>query len=128
MNRRQFFGMTAASLIAAGLPLTLLPEKTIFLPPRWGWRPYQLGAGYMREVEQYLINIDEMRYRYDAIGRDFWGTEHQFHVETRTPEPELAARLIADRFQLDGLRAIHPTQARQLKGIPLPAAFRGRYI
>lgn len=37
MNRRQFFGMTAAAVAAAGLPALVLPERTIFLPPRTGW-------------------------------------------------------------------------------------------
>jgi hypothetical protein len=37
VNRRQFFGMTAAAVAAAGLPAFVLPRKTIFLPPKGGW-------------------------------------------------------------------------------------------
>lgn len=42
MNRRQFFGMTAAAVAAAGLPLCLLPERKIFLPPRQKWVPVDI--------------------------------------------------------------------------------------
>lgn len=60
MNRRQFFGMSAAAVVAAGLPLSVLPERTIFLPPRGGiWLPR------MRQIEQYLINDDSLRMRWD---------------------------------------------------------------
>lgn len=60
MNRRQFFGMTALAVAAAGLPAIVLPDRKIFLPPRGGW-------GFsMREVEQYLINTDSMAMRWDV--------------------------------------------------------------
>lgn len=62
MNRRQFFGMTVAAVVAAGLPLSVLPEKTIFLPPRGGlWTPLRI-----REVEQYIINNDSLAMRWDV--------------------------------------------------------------
>lgn len=81
----------------------------------------------MREVEQYLINSGENRWRYDAIGRDIWGSEHQFHVETNRPLPELAARVISDRFQHDGLIAIPPHEARQFR-LMLPRLVPARYV
>lgn len=60
MNRRHFFGMTAAAVIAAGLPLSVLPDRTIFLPPTGGiWLPK------MRQIEQYLINDDSLLMRWD---------------------------------------------------------------
>jgi hypothetical protein len=60
MNRRHFFGMTAAAVVAVGLPLSVLPERTIFLPPNGGvWLPK------MRQIEQYLINDDSLRMRWD---------------------------------------------------------------
>ena len=73
MNRRQFFGMTATALAAAGLPLALLPEKTIFLPPANGWPQTPLR---MREIRQYVINNDTMPMRYDVA----WGV-NQWHVD-----------------------------------------------
>ena len=127
MNRRQFFGMTAAAVAAAGLPALVLPERTLFLPPKFGWKPSQLGAGYMRAVEQYVINFDEMHYRYDAIGRDIWGKEYQFHVDTTRPSADLASRIIAERFKDDGLIAIPPSAARQFQ-LRIPAGVVGRYI
>ena len=64
MNRRHFFGMTAAALIGAGLPLSLLPERSIFLPPRGGWYPSDLR---MREVIQYSVLDDKLFVRHDAL-------------------------------------------------------------
>lgn len=126
MNRRHFFGMTAAAVAMAGLPSMVLPEKTIFLPPRWGWKPAQLGAGYMREMQQFCI--DEDRYwQYAAIGRDIWGAEHQFCVYTKVRAPELAARLIADRFAQDGVIAIPSHEGRKFC-LALSPIIPGRYI
>jgi hypothetical protein len=73
VNRRKFFGMSAAALIGAGLPLALLPEKTIFLPPKSGWPQTSL---VMREIRQYLINDDSMPMRYDVA----WGV-NQWHID-----------------------------------------------
>jgi hypothetical protein len=64
MNRRKFFGMTIAAVAAAGLPALVLPERTIFLPPRAGWFPEALR---MREVQQYLINTDTLATRWDVL-------------------------------------------------------------
>jgi hypothetical protein len=64
VNRRHFFGMTAAALIGAGLPLSLLPERSVFLPPREGWYPSDF---VMREVIQYDINGDALAIRHDAM-------------------------------------------------------------
>ena len=109
MNRREFFQRFAAVPIAASL---VVPEltRTIFLPPRHGWQPYKLGAGYMREVSQYVINYDEIWYRYDAIGRDIWGKEHQFHVDTRAPDPDMAREVISGAFARKGLIAVSPVK------------------
>lgn len=128
MNRRKFFGMTFAGVAAAGLPAIVLPERTHFLAPQFGWKPSELGQGYMRELSQYLINIDEFRYRYDAIGRDIWGKEHQFHVQCAHPMPDVASKVITDRFRHDGLIAIPPHKSREFRLIlprGLPVA---RYI
>jgi hypothetical protein len=128
LNRRKFFGMTALAVAAAGLPALVLPEKTIFLPPRYGWKPAQLGDGYMRELSQYVINVDEMHYRYDAIGRDIWGKEYQFHVTTKKPLVEIARHLIADRFKHDGLIAIPPARATEFRLAIPPTVATGRYV
>lgn len=64
MNRRQFFGMSAVAVAAAGLPALVLPERSIFLPPRTGWFPEKLR---MREVQQYLINTDSLATRWDVL-------------------------------------------------------------
>lgn len=64
MNRRHFFGMTLAAVAAAGLSPLVLPERTIFLPPRTGWFPEKLR---MREVQQYLINTDTLATRWDVL-------------------------------------------------------------
>lgn len=64
MNRRHFFGMTLAAVTAAGLPTLVLPERSIFLPPRTGWFPEKLR---MREVQQYLINTDTFATRWDVL-------------------------------------------------------------
>lgn len=124
MNRRDLFKFAAVG--AAGL---LVPSTvTYFLPPRWGWKPSQLGAGYMREVEQYLINTGSLAWRYDAIGRDIWGKEYQFHVDLDVPQPDLAAQVITDRFHDDGLIAVSPGQAREFK-LALPRSVQhARYV
>lgn len=80
MNRRKFFGMTIAALTAAGLPITLLPDKKIFLPPRSGfWTPLMI-----REVEQYLINNDSLCMRWD-VAWELNGERNQAWVEMDGP-------------------------------------------
>lgn len=77
MNRRQFFGMSAAAVALAGLPAIVLAERKFFLPPRGGWIERGL---VMREIQQYLINDDSMPMRYDSA----WmkdGHLAQFHVD-----------------------------------------------
>lgn len=78
MNRRQFFGMTAAAVAAAGLSPLVLPERTIFLPPRSGW-PHE--PWYIREIRQYTINDDQIPTRFDALYEDIWGSERQYRVD-----------------------------------------------
>lgn len=118
MNRRKFFGMSVAAVTLAGLPEIVLPQKTIFLPPKHGWHPAQLSNGSMRESRQYLINTDSEMWRYDAIGRDIWGKEYQFHVDFRHDVPEtqrieMASLMIADQFQRDGLAALKIGESRE---------------
>ena len=86
MNRRHFFGMTAAALIGAGLPLSLLPERSIFLPPREGWYPSDF---VMREVIQYMINADAHAVRHDAL---FQGPQGPVQSFTLVYLPESAVR------------------------------------
>jgi|SRR6185437_4577934 len=88
--------MTATALAAAGLPLALLPEKTIFLPPSQGWPQTHLR---MREVRQYCINNDTMPMRYDVA----WGMQ-QWHVDfpeiswsLEKTNPKLFAELLEDQ-------------------------------
>lgn len=133
MNRRHFFGMTLGALAAAGLPAILMPERTVFLPPKNGWHPHALAGMYMREVEQYDINSDCMHFRYDAVGRDIWGGEQQFHVDMKNlPDEarrfELARMVIGNRFQADGLAAVPIGQSKQFT-LRIPTGFaHGRYI
>ena len=123
MNRRDLFKFAGLGAAALLVPSTV----TYFLPPRYGWKPSQLGAGYMREVTQYLINLDEERWRYDAIGRDIWGNEHQFHVDMVHPAPDFAAQVISDRFQHDGLIALPIGASRKFK-LALPRMVKARYL
>lgn len=64
MNRRKFFGLTAATVTALGLPEIVLPERKIFLPPTQGWYP----SLRMREVCAYMIKVDEYVIIHDAVG------------------------------------------------------------
>jgi hypothetical protein len=132
MNRRKFFGMTAAALTAAGLPLSLLPEKTIFLPPRQGWPPNFT----LREVEQWTINDDTLWVRYDAAWQSLLGEHVQAHCDFPiTGLDELSLTEVG----MTELRAGFAEQARgalaQFKpfaGRPvelaLPRAMKGRYV
>jgi hypothetical protein len=136
MNRRKFFGMTLAGLAAAGLPAILMPEKTLFLPPKYGWKPHLIGDFQMREVCQYLINLDELlSWRYDAIGRDIWGTDHQLYVDMRHDVPveqrlELARTVIGNQFERDGLAALKIGESTRFKlELPRTSLVRpGRYV
>lgn len=124
LNRRQFFkGLALTGAVAA----LWTPTKTIFLPPNGGWHQYKLPAGYMREIEQYLINTDSIAWRYDAVGRDIWGKEHQFHVDVNSPMPGLASIVIEDRFRHDGLRAIAPMSGNLRLVFP-NCTVRARYV
>lgn len=111
MNRRGFFSLMAGAAGAALVPWRGNVEPVLVMPPRWGWRHAELGEGYMRECLQYSIFNEDLEYRYDAIGRDLSGGEYQFHVQTRGPNPDVARRLIADRFRHDGLIAVPPMNA-----------------
>lgn len=62
LNRRQFFGMSAAAVALAGLPSIVLPDRSIFLPPRRGW----FQQIRMREIQQYCINTDSFPLRWDV--------------------------------------------------------------
>ena len=76
MNRRKFFGLSAATVAALGLPEIVLPERKIFLPPRSGW----YSDLRMREIEQYVIHEDALIVRYDMA----WvlnGKYTQYHVD-----------------------------------------------
>lgn len=128
MNRRQFFGMSASGILLAGLPAMVLPERTIFLPPRFGWTPSKLLPGDMREIEFYEVSHDVMLVRYDAIGRDRSGREYQFHVDMSPPKTHgidgmeellqrrtLAKRMIEDKFAHDNLIAISPGDAKDFR-------------
>ena|SRR6185437_16836595 len=87
MNRRQFFGMSAAAVALAGLPAIVLPERKIFLPPRGGWFP----AYRMREVEQYLINNDSLAMRWDMA----WILDGEYVQHYVLEEPSAAELLAA---------------------------------
>ena len=67
MNRRKFFGMTAAALVGAGLPLSLLPERSVFLPPREDWYPSDF---VMREVIQFDLSRNKFMIRHDVMFDD----------------------------------------------------------
>lgn len=62
MNRRRFFGMSVAAVLAAGLPLSVLPERKLFLAPAGG---FWTGLP-MRESAQYVINQDACLGRFDV--------------------------------------------------------------
>ena len=122
--------MTATAIALAGLPAFVLADKTIFLPPRFGWKPSEIGTGYMREISHYLINRDETLYRYDAIGRDIWGVEHQFQVRGVEHQFQVstAARLIGDHFNTHNLTALKIGESKQIM-LTLPHyGTTGRYI
>lgn len=126
MNRRDLFKFVAVG--AAGL---LVPSTvSYFLPPRFGWQPSQLGAGYMREVAQYVINFDSLCWRYDVIGRDIWGKEHQFNVifYNRDRDPQSVRDALSSHLARDGLIAVPPGQSRELR-LALPrGVMSARYI
>ncbi len=133
MNRRKFFGMTVAALTAAGLPLTLLPEKTIILPPREGWPQPALR---MREVRQYIINNDTMPTRYDVA----WGMQ-QWHVDfpemqwsLEKTDPKLFAELLENqrsiaRQTFERIRREHGFSNADQRELKLPRGiYWARYV
>lgn len=133
MNRRQFFGMSAAALAAIGLS-EMLPAKTIFLPPRFGWGPTRLLPGCIREAGQYDINNDEMIWRYDVIGV---GSASE-HKVTSVPlgastinyrmTPEQARASLQGYLERYNLVAI-PPMSGEFFHLPLPSGiYHARYI
>lgn len=118
MNRRQFFGMTAAAVVAAGLPLSVLPERTIFLPPHGGvWLPR------MRQIEQYLINIDAYRMRWDMSWVTRSGQKEQAYV-LEDPAPTGLDGIRMDLDTLDALRAQRREQTREYLARQVPFGAR----
>lgn len=106
MNRRQFFGMSALAVAAAGLSPLVLPDKTIFLPPRSGWWTPKM---ILREVEQWTINDDTLWVRYDAAWKSLSGKHVQAHCDFPLTGLDIAS------FSEDGmaqLRAGFADQAR----------------
>lgn len=121
--------MTVAAVVAANLPAWVLPEKTIFLPPKWGWHPSRLGAGYMRELSYYDLRSDSIIWRYDTKGRDIWGAETQLSVDMRyvlghEPDREMARGMIERDFAHNGLIALPAERC-----LELPSGMRtARYV
>lgn len=101
MNRRHFFGMTVAAVVAAGLSPLVLPDRTVFLPPRGGWlqKPWQI-----REVEQYLINNDSLAMRWDIAWITPDGEYAQYYV---LEEP--ISGLQATQLGSEGIRKLRET-------------------
>jgi hypothetical protein len=99
MNRRGFLQMLAAATAVSvgGIALIETP-RTFFLPPIGGWHQ----ALKIRRIEQYLINCDEMRYRYDTTWDMPNGEARQFHVDAKDPCDEQAIMLLKDRLIHDG--------------------------
>ena len=77
MNRRKFFALASTVPIAAVLIENPF-EKRIFLPPRGGWFAHEIR---MREVLQYLINLDAFILRHDVAWIDRNGEKQQYHVD-----------------------------------------------
>jgi len=137
MNRRKFFGMTAAAIAAAGLPAWVLPEKTVFLAPKYGWKLWEvpLGDGYIRMVRKYSINTADYFVRYDVLGINLLtNTEVQYCVETGNPtgwvldHPYDIKRQIERAFERDGIAAIHPKCAKKFR-LELPASVvEGKFL
>jgi hypothetical protein len=133
MNRRRFFGMSVAALTAAGLPLSLLPEREIFLPPRSGWPPNFT----LREVEQWTINDDTLWVRYDAAWQSLRGSLVHAHCDfpitgldsmslTENGMAELRSGF-ADQARI-ALMQYKPFAGRQIElGLPLGVS-RARYV
>ncbi len=120
MNRRKFFGMTLAGIVAAGLPELVLPERSIFLPPRLGWH----HGLRLRYVEQYDCCNDPVPLRFEVAVIDKHGERFQYGADAgplrpgekfsveRHAEPARAA--LARRLAADGL-----LDAKQIL-LPLP--------
>ena len=92
MNRRHFFGMTLAGVVAAGLPEILLPEKSIFLPPRGGWQNWT-----MREIDHYRI-INDVELTQWAAAWLVDGRQELYYCDmltTKTYEERLRQRIVA---------------------------------
>ena len=134
MNRRHFFGMTLAALAAAGLPALVLPERTIFLPPRQGWWTPKLA---LREVEQWTINDDTLWLRYDAAWLSLLGEHVQAHCDfpltgldsmSLTPEGMAELRTGFANSARDALARYKPFGGSPVE-LPLPRGIHhARYV
>lgn len=90
MNRRDLFKFMGAGAAA------LLVPTTYFLPPAGGW----VQKLKIRRIEQYVINRDEMVYRYDAAWDSPSGAKQCF-VDASKPCDEQAIMLLKDRMAGD---------------------------
>lgn len=128
MNRRWFFKSIAgnAGLMAAAL---ILPERTYFLPPRFGWRPWELGPGYIKEMSVYQWVQDRTMFRWEAVGKDFLNKEHRLFVEAKRygeyddPGPAfgVARQELQDRMRASGLLALPAKPLAYMRPGPVSA-------
>lgn len=87
MNRRQFFGMTAAALAGYGLSELLLPRRTLFLPPAEGWVTNDYA--HVRYAKQYTILNDSIEDLTDWKSKVvLYGESHtEIWEDVRTGDP-----------------------------------------
>lgn len=130
MNRRGFLsllGSAAAIPIIAELDL-IVPERTIFLPPRNGWFVSKLP---LREMRAHDIRKDIMFIRYDAAWR-VDGEMEQHSVDMPLTGQEFMNGKRADYMELARKMLQEVEDCRGLSGkriaVPLSDCYMSRYV
>jgi len=99
MNRRDLFKYAVAAGSLLLLPELIPKPVTYFLAPKGGWGAQRLR---IRKCQQYLIEVDELLWRYDATWVKPDGEHVQFHVDASREADEPALQCLLDRFEHDG--------------------------
>lgn len=86
-----------------------------------------IPEGWIREVQQFVLDPLEDEWRYDVLCVDAWGTESQASATTPVQHPEAGREALEQRLATYELTPIHYTQSANMF-LRLPHTVPARYV